>query len=229
MRIVFVGAGNLTSMTARELIAQGQDVVIIEQSKEKIEELSDELDCGFLHGDGSRPDMLREVDPQETDVLLCVTGDDRINIIASLIGRSLGFKRVITKIENPELAHICTELGLDDTIIPTRTISRFLIDFVSGRNLFELSSMIRGDARFFTFVAREEEEGEIRSLQLPGEARVICLYRGRDMIIARSSTEVRKGDEVIVLTRSGSLGELQDKWAPKADRKGAGAKGPLSG
>lgn len=229
MRIAFVGAGNLTAMTARELISQGQDVVIIEQNKEKIEELSDELDCGFLHGDGSRPDLLREAEPEKTDVLLCVTGDDRINIIASLIGRSLGFKRVITKIENPELAHICTELGLDDTIIPTRTISRFLIDFVSGRNLFELSSMIRGDARFFTFVASEEDEVEIRSLELPREARVICLYRGRDMIIARGSTPIRKGDEVIVLTRSGSLGELRDRRAPKADGGAPGEKGPLSG
>jgi hypothetical protein len=38
--------------------------------------------------------------------------------------------------------------------------------------------MIAATPVFSPFVAREEEEGEIRSLQLPGEARVICLYRG---------------------------------------------------
>jgi trk system potassium uptake protein TrkA len=88
MRIVFVGAGNLTSMTARELIAQGQDVVIIEQSKEKIEELSDELDCGFLHATGAGHMLPRWTRRRRTSCLR--EGDDRINIIASLIGVSLG-------------------------------------------------------------------------------------------------------------------------------------------
>ncbi len=46
--------------------------------------------------------MLQETDPAHTDFLFCLTGNDQTNIIASLIGRSQGFKRVITGIEDPE-------------------------------------------------------------------------------------------------------------------------------
>ena len=42
-------------------------------AKTNIDELSDEMDCSFLQGDGSRPDILREVNPEQTDILFCLT------------------------------------------------------------------------------------------------------------------------------------------------------------
>jgi len=215
MRVVFVGASKRTVLTVRNLLERKHEVVIIEIDKQKIDELSHELDCGFLHGDGSRPDLLREVGPEHTDLLLCLTNNDQTNIIASLVARSLGFKRVITKIEYPEYEHICTELGLENTIIPTRTISRFLIDMIAGRDILELSTMIKGEARFFSFIAREEDEGEVNELKLPGTARVICYYREGKFILADEKTKLKKGDEAIVLTHSDNLPALRERWAPK--------------
>ena len=107
MRAVFVGAGSLTVNTARVLLKRGHDVVLVERDRDTIDDLEDELDCGFIHGDGSRPMILREADPEGSDVLFCLTGDDQTNIIAGLVGRSLGFERVVTKIENPEFEHVC--------------------------------------------------------------------------------------------------------------------------
>lgn len=213
MRIVFVGAGNLAVTTTRDLLQHGHEVVIVESEKERIEELSGEIDCGFLHGDGSKPAVLREAGPEHTDFLFCLTGSDQTNIIASLVGRSLGFKKVITKIEDHELDHICAELGLDNTIIPTHTISRFLADMVSGKNILELYTMIKGDARFFSFVAREENEGEISSLKLPGDSRVILIYRDDTFTIANEGSRLKKGDEVIVLTHSENLQTLRGRFA----------------
>lgn len=128
MRMVFIGAGQLSVVTAKLLHEKGVEVVIIEQDKERIDSLSDEIDCGFLHGDGSKPAMLREADPEGTDVLFALTGNDQANILASLVGRSLGFRRVVTKIEDPEFEHVCKELGLEDLIVPSRTIGRFLAE-----------------------------------------------------------------------------------------------------
>ena len=68
-------------------------MIIIESNPEKIEELSDILDCSFLNGDGSKPAILREVGPDQTDVLFCLSDSDQANLISSLVGRSLGFKR----------------------------------------------------------------------------------------------------------------------------------------
>lgn len=95
---------------------------------ERIEDLSDRLDCSFLNGDGSTPAILREVGPEQTDVLFCLTDSDQANLISGLVGRSLGFRRVILSIQDSEFEGICRELGLvEDTILPSRTISRYLL------------------------------------------------------------------------------------------------------
>ena len=212
MRAVFIGATSLAVITARLLLKRGQEVVIVEQDKEVIEALSGELDCGFLHGDGSKPAILREADPAKTDVLFCLTGNDQANIIASLVGRSLGFPRIVTKIEDPEFEHICIELGLDGTIIPGRTIGRYLADMLEGQDPLELSTMIREDARIFSLVAREESAVPLRELKLPKPTRVVCLYRAGKLIIPDGDTELKVDDEVVVITDRKSLPALQEQW-----------------
>jgi len=229
LRIVFVGAGSLSVMTARALINYGHEIIIIERDRTRIDELSEELDCGFLHGDGSKPALLREADPENTDFLFCLTGSDQMNIIAGLVGRSQGFNSVVTKIEDRELEHICTELGLENTIIPTRTISRFLTDMVSGRDILELSTMIKGEARFFSFIVREEDEGAAGDLQLPKAARAICFYRDKEFRLIEEDSSLQKGDEVIILTHSKNLSDLRERWKPGSGNnrnvKGGGAHG----
>lgn len=126
MRLVFLGATQLAVTTAEHLIADGHEVIIIERNAERIEELSGKLDCAFLHGDGSKPDVIEEADPAVTDVFYCVTNHDQTNIIASLIAKNLGVLRVVTIIEDEDFVPICDRLGLTDTIIPVRTISRHL-------------------------------------------------------------------------------------------------------
>ena len=157
MRAVFIGAGSLTITTAHILIKRNHEVVIIDQDKSRIDSLTESMDCGFLHGDGSKPAILREVDPEHSDILFCLTGNDQTNILASLVGRSLGFKRTVTKIVDQEFEHICIELGLDDTIIPARTIGRFIADIFEGKDPLELSTMIRDEARVFSFVIHEAD------------------------------------------------------------------------
>jgi trk system potassium uptake protein TrkA len=212
MRAVFIGATSLAVITAKLLLKRQHEVVIIEQDKARIDALSEEMDCGFLQGDGSKPAILHEADPAETDVLFCLTGNDQANIIASLIGRSLGFERVVAKIEDPEFEHICLELGLDGTIIPGRTIGRYLADMLEGQDPLELSTMIREEARIFSLVARDEDAGPLAELPLPEPTRVACLYRKGKLIIPDNDTGVEKDDEVVVITQRKNLGELQERW-----------------
>jgi trk system potassium uptake protein TrkA len=212
MRAVFVGASSTTAMTARLLLARGHEVVIIERNRECIEGLTEEIDSGFLHGDGSKPGVLREADPKKTDVLFCLTGNDQANILASLVGRSLGFARVVTKIEDPELEHLCLELGLEDTIIPARTIGRYLADMFEGRDPMELSTMVRDEARAFSFVARDQDTGKTDELDMPGRSRIVCIYRGDKLILPDGNTRLKQGDEVVIITHRDDLPELQERW-----------------
>jgi len=220
MRLVFVGASKLTALTARYLSEHGHEIVIIDQDRERIEALSDQLDCSFLHGDGANPDLLREAGPEQTDFLLCLTDNDKDNLVASLVGRSLKFKRVVTRIHDPQLEPICRELGLENTIVPERTVSRYLADMVRGLDVIELSTMIRDDARLFSFTASAEEVGPVADLALPDQARVICYYRKEKFALADEQTKLREGDEVVVLTHAENLEALRERWEPRAGGNG---------
>lgn len=214
MRTVFIGAGEISIETANVLVMKGHEVILIETDKDKIEELSEEMDCSFLHGDGSRPDVLREVNPEQTDILFCLTGSDQANVIASLVGRSLGFKRVVTSVREAQFENICHELGLKDTIVPYRTISRYLIDMVSGHENVYLSSVLKDEARFFSFIVSEESAVIVKELELPTDARVVLLYRDDKFAFADEEAKLRVGDEVVILTHSKNLGELEQRFSP---------------
>jgi trk system potassium uptake protein TrkA len=212
MRAVFLGAGSLTLNTARVLLKRGHEVVLIERDREEIEALSEELDCGFIHGDGTRPAILREADPQHTTVLYCLTNQDQTNIIASLVGRSLGFDRVVTKIDDPELEHICIELGLEDTIIPSRTIGIHLADLFEGRDPLEFSTVIRDEARVFSFVASADQAGPLDALELPRRTRVVCLYRDDNFLVPDADTRLKEEDEVVLITHRDNLDDLGERF-----------------
>jgi trk system potassium uptake protein TrkA len=215
MRTVFLGAGKVSVETAKALIKKGHEVIIIENDKAKIDALSEEMDCSFLQGDGSQPNLLREVNPGQTDFLFCLTDSDQDNVIASLVGRSLGFDRVVTSIGDPQFEGICHELGLKDTIIPSRTISRYLEDMVGGGENVELSTVIKDQARFFTLTAKEEDAVAAKDLKLPAGAKVICYYRDGKFSHADEETTFRTGDEIVILTHSKNMPALQERWHPQ--------------
>jgi trk system potassium uptake protein TrkA len=192
MRVVIVGGGSLGARTARLLVQRGYEVVVIESDEEVAQSISESLDCGVIHGDGTRPAVISEADPSHADALLALTGNAQTNLIASLIGGSAGFPRVITRIDDEEFEHIAIELGL------------------------ELSGAIKGDARVFLFAAREEDEGTVAELELPEGARVSHLYRDGELVFGDTDLRLRKGDEVVIVTHQEHLADLRSRWAPKA-------------
>lgn len=216
MRAVLIGAGSLGVMTARLLSRHRHEVVLIDTNKERLDALASEMDCGCLCGDGSKPAILREADPEHTARLYCLTNNDQTNILASLVGRSMGFPHVVTRIEDPEYEHICIELGLEYPIIPARTIGRYLADMFEGRDPLELSTMIRDEARVFSFVAHDENDlTRIEDLQLPDDIRVICIYRNGSLLIPSGKDKLADGDEVVLISHSKNLDILKERWNPK--------------
>ena len=122
----------------------------------------------------------------------------------------------MTSIGDPQFEGICHELGLKDTIIPSRTISRYLEDMVGGTENVDLSTVIKDEARFFTFTAKEEDAVPVKDLKLPAEARVVCYYReGQFSHSPTRKRTLRKGDEVVILTHSKNMPALQERWQPK--------------
>ena len=100
MRIVMIGASETAIMTANLLLKKGHELLIIEMNKNKIEKLNDVLDCVFIEGDGTNPTILQEIDPKSADYLFCLTNSDQNNIIASLVGKSLGLKALSPRLKD---------------------------------------------------------------------------------------------------------------------------------
>ncbi len=214
MRIVFSGAHRTAIKAAEKLIEQGHEIILIEINKEKIDNLSDELDCSFIHGDAGKPVILSEAAPEKCDFLFCLTDNDQANIITSLLARSMGFKKIITCIQDEDLLPLCDELGLVDIIVPDRTMSQYLTNAVRGLDSVELSTLLRGDARFFSFIAQKEEEGGLNDLDLPDKTKVMYYYRDDDFFFTDEDTLLQKGDEVVILTSSEHLADLSERWHP---------------
>jgi trk system potassium uptake protein len=213
LKVVFIGASSLAVATAELLLQAGHEVIIIEKDKAVIDELIEKIDCVFVHGNGSKPAILKETGPESIDILFCLTKSDEANIIASLVARSLSVKRVITRVEDTEFEHICIELGLNDTIIPTLTNARYLANIAAGRNILELSAAIRGEVRLFSFVADETHEGPVGDLDLPKQTRVIFLYRDGVYQPTDDATKLKQDDEVVLVTTTDGYEKLHEKWS----------------
>lgn len=201
MRVVFIGAGATAITTAQLLVEHGHEVVIIEKDEARIREASEQLDCGYLHGDGTRPHVLKQADPQAIDTLLCLTDMDQENILASLVGRTLNIPHVVTKLEDPEFETVATALGLETVVVPVRTMGRRLADLVEGKGAPELSGVVKGEARLLSFIVQPHQAGPVQDLDLPQASQVVWLYRNGRLEFSAPELRLEPGDEVVVLTR----------------------------
>jgi len=216
MRIAFIGTSSLTLSVATTLLEAKHEVVIIERDQARIDELTDRLEAGFIHGDGTLPDVLSDAEPENTDVLFCLQESDQTNILAALIGRSLGFKRVVPRVNNPQFQRIGHELGLEDSIMPNRAVASHLKDMLDGDTSLELSSLIRGDALVFDFTVEDDDAVAIDELSLPERCRVICLYRDDAFTLPEQTSQLEPGDEVLLITHRDNLHTLRERWGKES-------------
>jgi len=214
--VTFIGASPLAVKAARTLTERGHEVILIDTDHEKIETLSDTLDCGLITGDGSRPAVLQEVGPEQTDFLFCVSDRDESNVLAALVGRSLGFGRVVPKIEESDLEPLCTELGLDDTIVPDREIAQQLVDLVEGRETPALTTVVQSGLRFFGFDLPEGVRAGA-DLDLPDGARLIARTRGDQSVLADEQTSFEEGDRVVLIVEEEKVDSLRERFTRDGD------------
>lgn len=213
MRVVFLGASHLTVTTAKLAIERGHEVVIVELDQLKIDELSGELDCGFIQGDGSFPSILEEVGPENTDFLICFTDNDQDNIIASLVGQEMGFGQVITRIDNPDFDAICKQLKLEDVFNPDKQIADTLVDTIEGYKRARHFTELIGDLYFFKFLVTESTEKKLNALDLPIDTQIICVFRENEAYLTSHLEMLKEGDVVTLITKHKQIETLSAKFA----------------
>lgn len=219
MRVVIVGASNLAVATAEALVRRGHEVVMVERDRGRIEELADRLDVAFVAGDGNRPSILRETSPEECEALIALTSGDQDNILAALVGRSVGFGRVLPKVSDPELENVALEVGLSELLVPDRTMAQAIADRLEGGLGAGAEQMIPPGFRLFTFVATQDDADSDCLKDLPRGVKPLAIFRGDSAVLPSETDAVHAGDRVLLLLPADRYDDMLAKRA-KQGRKG---------
>jgi len=217
MRIVFIGAGQFSVIAARALLEDGHDVVIVDEDGDRLKDLEEvDLDCGLVHGDGSRPSVLKDLGPGNTDFLFCMSDSDQDNILAALAGEKLGFGRVVPMVQDPDFGGLCAQLGIEDVLVPSQEAANAVTDRVSGIQSVDLAPLLEAGLRFFSFAARESEAGSVGDLEIPDGVRILAVARDGKAELAGEDTKIAKGDRVYALCRRDRVETLRERFLGKS-------------
>lgn len=133
---MIVGGGKASYYLAKQLIAMGIDVKIIEQNKERCEELSILLpEAIIINGDGTDEEVLREEGIEYAQAFIPLTGIDEENIMLTLHAKQVSNAKLITKINRSTFKNVISKLDLGSVIYPRYITSEAIIAYVRAKRI----------------------------------------------------------------------------------------------
>ena len=211
MKAIIVGAGEVGFQLSKVLLAEGYDVVAIDQSQSACDRLSETLDLMTLCGSGSAPSLLETAGISNTDLLISVTNSDETNILASLIAKRCGVKNKIARVSNSTYFDntIITraDLGIDHTINSERLCAREFIRILRSAEAREVVDFADGKIQLIAFNIESDNPlidssvEDISGREIFSELRFVAIKTrgGQSTIMPRGSDKINLGDEVFVM------------------------------
>ncbi|RLP10677.1 potassium channel family protein [Propionibacterium australiense] len=201
MRISIAGAGNVGRSIARELLANGHEVLLIEKDPHAIR--SDAVpEAEWLLADACEMDSLAEAGLETCDVIIAATGDDKANLVYALLAKTeFGVPRTVTRINHPENEWLFTEQwGVDVAVSTPRIMSALVEEAVSVGAVVRLLSFNAGSANLveLTLPASAPAIGRrVRDLELPGDGVLVAIIRAGQARPPRPDETLEEGDELL--------------------------------
>jgi trk system potassium uptake protein len=207
LRVLVLGAGRIGTHLIRYLSHDSQNkLTVIEKSKVRCKELSNEFDMTLIQGDGSSPKILKAADPSNTDLLILATDNDEVNITAARNAKKqFGVPRVFAISNSPKNRSRLKDSGADVVVCPVELA------------LQDLESMFFEDKSNVLLVRPELDlkivEGLIpvngkiigkplSGLGLPEKCTVSLICRNGGYIFPSPELELRSGDRVLLIGES---------------------------
>ena len=204
-RIIIAGGGNIGYLLAVAL-ESSLNIKIIEVNLERATFLSEQLNhTVVLSGSASDQELLLDENIDKTDVFIALTNDDEVNIMASLLAKRLGAKKVMTLITNPVYANLMQGGEIDVAISPQLATTSSVLAHVRKGDTGVVHSLRRGAAEALEFIVHGDVNNskvvgkEIGNLIMPVGTTVAALVRDSEVIIAHHDVIIKNNDHVIVV------------------------------
>ncbi|MGH8793629.1 MAG: potassium channel family protein [Stackebrandtia sp.] len=201
MRVAIAGAGNVGRSIAGELIGNGHEVLLIERRPTMFKP-SRVPDAEWLLADACELASLQQAQLEECDVAIAATGDDKVNLVVSLLAKTeFAVPRVVARVNRAENEWLFTEQwGVDVSVSKPRLLAALVEEAVSVGDLVRLMSFRQSQANLveITLPPTAPHVGEaLRSVPLPPDAALVAILRGRRVIAPSPDDTLESGDELV--------------------------------
>lgn len=201
MRIAIAGAGNVGRAIARELLDNGHEVLLIDRDPKALK-LDSVPDAQWLMADACEITSLDKAALGTAQVLVAATGDDKVNLVASLLAKTeYGVPRVVARINHPKNEWMFdSSWGVDVAVSTPRIIAALVEEAVSVGDVVRLFSFRQGQANLVELTLPDTSScigKTVGEIELPDNASLAAIVRD-DRVIAPSPSDVfSAGDELL--------------------------------
>jgi len=214
-RVVIIGGGNVGLAVARALEGAAHRVraKIIERSRDIAERAADALERTIvLNGDGMDASLLAEANIARADAALCVTDDDKVNLLAAVRAKQKGCPFAIALVNDPSLVPLLGALDIDAYISPRATTVSSILRHIRHGRVRGVYSI--GDAEAEVIEAQVLSTSTIagkaiRDVDFPEGALVGAIKRGEAVIRPRGTTRIVEGDLVMIFAMADDVPEVE--------------------
>lgn len=218
--VIVVGGGEVGFHLAERLSEEIQDVVLIDSSAARAEDVGNRLDIMTVVGNGASLSVLEKAGINDAKMVLAVTSVDEVNLIASLAALRLGVEYVAARISSPEYYQKTSvlsgdALGIDLMINPERECARETFELIRSEVATEVASFAAGRVRLIGLKVKEGAWVAGKSLRQLGTELgddhhyvTAAIQRGKETILPSGEDTIEEGDHVYLLSPQGELADI---------------------
>ena len=197
MKVAIAGAGNVGTAIAKDLAANGHDVLLIERDPDLVERLRSTVDVTWVAADACEVDSLDAAGMAQVDVAVAATGDDEDNLVISLLAKQeFAVPRVVARVNHPSNQWLFNESwGVDISVSTPQLLTALVEEAVSVGSLVRLLQFERGNAHLVEVTLAEGSPAagtSLVDLQFPRDATVVAVVRGDRLVVPRGRHRARR-------------------------------------
>jgi len=214
MRIAIAGAGKVGRAIARELLSNYHQVLLIDRDPEKGRE-GVVPGAEMLLGDTCEIAVLDQADLPTCQVLIAATGDDKVNLVVSLLAKTeYGVPRVVARVNHPKNEWMFDEAwGVDVAVSTPRMLSALVEEAVTVGDLVRLFTFRQGDANLveMTLPATAAVVGSrVGDVTWPTDTALVAIIRDARVLAPSPDDTLESGDELLFVASSEQESALED-------------------